>query len=804
MDRRRRSLPGESAPIAGRRAGGGWVAALAALCLFASAGLPAQEPAAPDSTGPRPIRGFSAAAAAAEAALEDRLAALLDAESTGRHFRYLTEEPHVAGSARNEELAHYLADRFRDYGLEDVRLQRYDVLLPYPEEVSVTMLEPRRFKASLKEDGYPQDKDSYADVGPTYLGMSASGDVTGDLVYAASGNPEDYDWLESQGIDLAGKIAIVRYSVPYSYRGFKALTAERRGLAALLIYSDPADDGYRKGLTFPDGPWGPASHIQRGSITYDFLVPGDPLTPGWASVEGARRIPVAEARSVPKTIMVPMSYRDARPLLEALGGPVAPPSWQGALPFTYRVGPGATRVRVQVEMDGKTRPIWVVEGRIRGAEAPDEMVVLGNHRDAWVYGGVDPSSGTASELELARVLGALLKEGHRPRRTIVLASWDAEEWHLTGSTEWGEQFAGELGAGAVAYLNVDSSTSGSEFQATAVASLDPLIVETARDVIDPNSRRSLLEAWRRDLQRGGGEAVIGGGGSGGGGDLSDPLSFVDNALGSGSDYTVFLNFLGVPVVEMTFDGPYGVYHSQYDDYYWVSHFGDPGFRYMTAMAEVWGRMALRLANAEVLPYDFRLYAERVGGFLADLAAQPGVEDHLDLAPARAAQGAWAAAAGRLEAAAAARRAGGGSTMAAGPEMAEEAGAAAGQESAGPAAGGAGQPAGQEGAGQPAGQGGAGRPAVSAKVALNQALLQVERRFLLADGIPGRPWFKHALYAPRPTYAAMTLPGVQEAIDAGDWSRAQDQLHRLTERFGAVAAALDQAAALAMPAPPSPP
>jgi N-acetylated-alpha-linked acidic dipeptidase len=692
------------------------------------------------------LRGFATASAARQAAVEARLAALLDNDSVGRHFRYLTEEPHVAGSERNKALADYIAARFRDYGLEDVRLHRYDVLLPYPEEVRVTMLAPYRFEPTLREDGYPQDKDTFDPaVGITYLGMSASGDVTGDLIYANSGNPADYDWLEEQGIDVAGKIAIVRYSVPYSYRGFKALTAERRGIKALLIYSDPEDDGYRKGLAYPDGPWGPASHIQRGAITYDFLVPGDPLTPGWASASGARRIPESEARSVPRIIAVPMSYRDARPLLESLAGPVAPLSWQGGLPFTYRVGPGATRVRVTVRMDGGTRPIWVVEGRIRGAEEPDQLVLLGNHRDAWVYGGVDPSSGTASQLELARVLGTLLREGHRPRRTVVLASWDAEEWHLTGSTEWGEQFARDLLEGAVAYLNVDASTSGPEFTVGAVASLNRLVVETVRDVVDPNTRRSVLEAWTRDVVRGRGAAVIGGGGAGGTAGAGDPVDFVDNELGSGSDYTVFLNFLGIPIVGMSFDGPYGVYHSQYDNFEWMARFGDPGFRYMTAMAEIWGRMALRLANADVHPYDFELYARRVAEFLDALAAQPGVAEYLDLEPARAAQRAWTEAAAQFE------------------------------------------------RGVTAALARADSPARLAP--LNTALLRIERAFLLEGGIPGRPWFKHALYAPRFTYAAMSLPGVQEAVDEGDWGRAAEQLAKLTARLRAVADAVVAAAEL---------
>ena len=682
--------------------------------------------------GAQPIRGFTGPAAARELALERRLAAGLDRDSTGAFFRYFTAEPHPAGSARNLALAQAMAKRLEAYGWEEVRLRRYDVLLPWPERVVVTMVEPSHFEASLKEDGYPEDPDSHAEVGPTYLGMSASGDVTAPLVYANSGNPADYEWLKSQGIDPAGKIALVRYSNPYSYRGFKALTAERYGVKALLIYSDPAEDGYRRGLVFPNGPWGPASHIQRGSITYDYIVPGDPLTPGWASVDGARRIPESEARSIPKVMAVPLSYRDAQPLLERLEGPVAPPAWQGALPITYRVGAGPSIVHVVVQMDGKVRPIWVVEARIKGARHPEETVVLGNHRDAWVYGAVDPSSGTATEMELARALGGLLKEGHRPSRTIVLASWDAEEWHLTGSTEWGEQLADSLTRGAVAYLNVDGSTSGPDFGASAVASLNPLIVEAARDVADPEGRGSLLTAWARAQQ--------------GVAPLTDSLRLVENKLGSGSDYTVFLNFLGVPIADLAFSGPYGVYHSQYDDFYWMTHFGDPGFKTMTTMADVWGRLALRLANAEVLPYDFVGYADRVGEFLDELGKVPGVKKGLDLTAARAAQRSWRAAAQRLESAE--RRV---LALPAGPDRDRQLGR------------------------------------------LNDLLRSVERQWLLRDGIPGRPWFKHALYAPKFTYAALELPGVREAVDEGSWARAREQVGHLTERIRAVTGVVAAAA-----------
>src|SRR5689334_14530771 len=568
------------------------------------------------------------------------------------------------------------------------------------------------------------------DPGTTYLGMSASGDVTGELVYASSGNPSDYDWLESQGISLKGKIAIVRYSVPYSYRGFKALTAQKRGLVALLIYSDPAQDGFAKGDTFPVGPWGPSSHIQRGAITYDFMVAGDPLTPGYASLPGAPRIKAEDALSMPKIIMVPMSYRDATPLLRALGGPEAPKEWQGALGFTYHVGGGASAtVHVKVDMDSATRSIYVVEGRIRGTEEPDKYVLLGNHRDAWVFGGVDPSSGTATQLELARVLGTMAKEGKPPKRSIVFADWDAEEWHLTGSTEWGENFANDVKANAIAYLNVDASTSGSNFEATAVASLNDVVTESVRDVKDPTRTGSVLDAWgRRDTA------------------AHRTLDYPANALGSGSDYTVFLNFLGVPVVEMEFDGPYGVYHSVYDDYYWMTQIGDPGFKYMTAMSEVWGRMVMRLANADVYPYDFPLYADRVRGFIDSLVAQPSVASQLDVSAARAATAHWASAAAALDSALA--------ISLAAPSS----------------------------------------PARSARLrAANEAMRGVEQHFLNDSGIPGRPWFKHVLYAPKYTYAAMALPGVQEAVDQGDWARAREQIAVLAAKLEAVAASTRAAA-----------
>jgi len=494
------------------------------------------------------------------------------------------------------------------------------------------------------------------------------------------------------------------------------------GAAAILIYSDPAEDGYKKGKVFPDGPWGPESHLQRGAITYDFMVPGDPLTPGWASLPGARRIPLGQAVSVPKIIAVPLSWRDAKPLLENMDGPVAPKSWQGGLPIKYRLGGGRVRVHVKADMDTAVRPYYVTEARIRGGEFPDEWVVLGNHRDAWVFGGVDPSSGTASMMELTRALGLLKQQGVRPRRTLVVCSWDGEEVGLTGSTEWGEHFQEELKQRAVAYLNVDSSASGPNFQGDAVASLAPLLVEVSRDLAAP-SGKTLYEEWRAYRQSESKQKRA----------LRDD-ELADTRIGSGSDHTVFLNFLGVPTVGLHFDGPYGVYHSMYDNFYWMNHFGDPGYRYHTLMTQLWGVLALRLANADIAPFDFSSYAHHLRQFVEELDSKTKLSRNIDLAPLR-------------------------------QRITEfrEAGAQANQAMTRALAQG---------------------PLDAGKAAkVNAQLRQIERNWLHADGIPGRPWFKHTLYAARYTYAHLELPGLTEAAEARNWTVAKQQAAILEQAVG---------------------
>jgi N-acetylated-alpha-linked acidic dipeptidase len=610
------------------------------------------------------------------------------------------------------------------------------------------MIAPVHYQATLRETPLPGDEDSKnSAISGAWLGMSISGEVTAPVIYAHSGNPEDYDLLRKNGISVKGKIVLVRYSNPYSYRGFKALTAQREGAAAMLVYSDPQEDGYKKGKVDPDGPWGPEYHIQRGAITYDFMVPGDPQTPGWASVPGAKRIPIEEAVSAPKINALPLSWHDAKPLLENMDGPMAPPEWQGGLPIKYHLGGERVKAHLKIEMDNGIQPYYVVEGRIRGSELPDEWVVLGNHRDAWVFGGVDPSSGTASMMELTRALGKLAKEGMRPRRTLVICSWDGEEVGLTGSTEWGEQFADELRAKAVAYINVDEATSGPNFHGQAVASLAPMLVETTRALQDP-SGKSLYDAWKETIAR---EKAAGNQSTqfSSSGIIDDSLA--DTRIGSGSDHTVFLNFIGMPVLGLGFDGDYGVYHSAYDDFYWMNHFGDPGYKYHALMSQLWGVTALRLANADLLPFDFASYASNVRQFVNELArnnklvilsgGEAGAKDPtkdcatcgasgtaptpLDLSEIQKSIDTFEAAGKQLNDSLTRKLSSGKID----PKLADT---------------------------------------------LNHGMMQVERNWLNPDGIPGRPWFKHILYGARFTYAHLELPGLTEAIEAKDWPTAKQQ------------------------------
>lgn len=700
------------------------VASVGFLAIFSLCStLVAQHQEVSSASFATPILGFTAAHAAAEHRLETEFQSIPSSERAREWHRTFTAEPHPAASERNNQLADFIADEWRKQGWEDVTLRRYEVLHSRPRSVLLEMTAPMHYMASLREDPMDADPDTKNPVVSTaYFGYSASGEVTAEVVYAHSGNPEDYDLLRKRGISVKGKIVLVRYSNPYSYRGFKALTAEREGAAALLIYSDPAEDGYARGKVFPDGPWGPESHIQRGAITYDYIVPGDPTTPGWASVPGAKHISPEEARSLPKIPALPLSWRDVKPLLTNMNGAEAPKDWQGALPIKYRLT-GAVTAHVKVDMDTSLQPYTVVEARIRGSELPDEWVLMGNHRDAWVFGGVDPSSGTASLMELTRAFGEMKQRGIRPRRTLVVCSWDGEEYALTGSTEWGEQFADDLKKKLVAYLNVDESVAGAattagpeglSFSPAAVASLAPMLVEASKDVRAP-SGKSLYEAWRATSMRDDKASA-------------PPLdsALVETRIGSGSDHTVFLNHLGRPVMNLGFSGDYGVYHSMYDDHYWMENIGDPSFEYHVALTRIWGLIALRLANADVLPYDFGFNGLALDHFLTELELRNKVDARkLKLKKLHA----------RLT------------------DF---------------------QKAGDELGGAVRGRLASGVNSAEKEERLNQQLLQVESNWLDPGGIPGRPWFQHLIYASRYTYAHLEFPGLTEAVEKGDWKLASEQ------------------------------
>jgi len=630
----------------------------------------------------------------------------IDPRRIDQNLKYFSAVPHVASSTRNNELAQYILKEWKSYGLEDVHLAQYDVLLSFPKNITIEMISPGKYELKLREVSYEEDSDTLrSDVGIPCNAYSRSGEVSAPLIYAHSGNPEDYEFLEKKGIDLNGKVALVRYSSPYSYRGFKAYTAEKRGLAALLIYSDPMEDGFSRGPVFPHGPWGPISHIQRGGIPYDFIYPGDPLTPGWASTPNCRRISLEEARTLPKIISVPISAQDALPLLEAMGGVEAPEEWKGALPVTYRLGGSQARIQMKVEMEAPIKKITNVIGYLKGSEGKEEFILVGNHRDAWVFGGHDPSSGTACLMELARALAKAKKEGFQPKRTICFANWDAEEFTLTGSTEWGEENRDELRRNLVAYLNVDSAASGKKFSVQAVPCLSPLIIQALREVKDPLSQKPVYERWREGTGEKGTIVIAGRSGQ-------------INPIGSGTDHTVFLNHIGAPALDMTFSGDYGVYHSMYDDYYWMSHFGDPGMHYTAALARIWAHMVVELANRTLLPLDYKGYAH-------------SLQDYLD---------GWAE---RFDPAKKKSR----TLYNLIDEMAKKASlltpylfGTAGREDS------------QD----------------SSRIhEINRLLMEIERAFILPRGIPDRPWFKHLIFGARYTYAVLLLPALTEAAEAGD-------------------------------------
>jgi N-acetylated-alpha-linked acidic dipeptidase len=669
------------------------------------------------------IDGFSQDRLAAQRRWEDAFRAVPASKSAREHLRILTREPHIAGTKEDYDTAIYVRDQLRGYGIP-AELRQYDVWLNYPKSPAVLeLITAKRQRLNINEAVVSKDpSSSHPKITPLFNGYSASGDVTAPVVYANYGLPNDYDDLKKAGVDVKGKIVIVRYG--NSFRGVKAKVAQDHGAIGCIIYSDPADDGYMQGDVYPKGPWRPVASGQRGSVQFLFDYPGDPLTPGRPSIDGVPRLKPEEATDLTRIPVQPIAYDVAKTIIAPLKGPVRPRGFQGGLPFAYHVGgTDEVKVRLKVDMDYKIRPIWNVVAKIEGSAEPNRWIVLGNHRDAWVFGAVDPNSGTSAMLEVGRGLGELLKQGWKPRRTIVFCSWDAEEYGLIGSTEWAEELAGELREKAVAYLNLDAAVSGANFGASSVPSLWKLMRSVTRDVKDPKSGKTVYQQWQdqarenrpEDQRATAGEARIG-------------------PLGSGSDYTPFLQHLGIASTDMGFGGDYGVYHSAYDSFYWMDQFGDPGFVYHVAAAQIWGTLAMRLADADGLSFDYTDYATEIREFFRDAVQIAGRRNLGNAFDEKAMTGAvddFAKEAERMEKAR--------------------------------------QDAIRDGD--------RGRLAK-----INDALMLAERQFIDPRGLRGRAWYRHQIYAPGfyTGYAAQPLTDFRQALDDRNGAQAKEGLERIVE------------------------
>ena len=705
---------------------------------------------------PKPILGFKDAAK--QHALEAEFDAKLNRENLRNWMKRMTARPHHVGSPHGKDNAEFMAGLFRSWGYETA-IERFDVLFPTPKVRVVELIAPERYVAKLAEPPLAEDATSsqVAEILPTYNAYSIDGDVTGELVYVNYGIPKDYEELERRGIDVRGKIVIARYGG--SWRGIKPKVAAERGAIGCLIYSDPRDDGYFQGDVYPKGAYRSEHSAQRGSVADMPLFPGDPLTPGVGATEGAKRLDRASAPTLTKIPVLPISYADALPLLRALGGPIAPPDWRGVLPITYHLGPGPAKVHMKLAFDWKLVPAYNVVARMRGTDLPDQWIVRGNHHDGWVHGARDPVSGMVALMEEARAIGELAKSGWRPRRTLVFAGWDAEEPGLLGSTEWVEHHIAALKKHAVVYINSDSNGRGF-LGADGSHTLERFVTEVARDVEDPQHGVSVLERLQAsELTR-----------------MTSPSEQKEyrdrklmrlDALGSGSDYTPFLQHAGIASLNIGYggEGEYGVYHSAYDSFDHYTRFGDPKFDYGVTLAKTTGRMMLRLANADSLPFEATTFTDTLGKYVSEvtkladtmraeteeknrqirertmeIAADPTKPfvapkpeepvPHLEFAPLENALD-------RLKKAA--------------------------------------------------------RDFDKASSRGDAAMMRLEHALTRDEGLPGRSWYKHHVYAPGfyTGYGVKTLPGVREAIEQRKWKEANEQIVILARVLDGYASLLER-------------
>ena len=687
------------------------------------------------------IIGFSKKASEAELKLEAEFEKQLSTDNLDQWMKRMAAEPHWVGTEYGEANAKWMEKQFKSWGY-DTRIDTYHVLFPYPKVRLLELTAPTKYTASLK--AIPVEGDPYTAQGdkllPSYNAFSTDGDVEAELVFVNYGIPSDYEELEKLGIDVKGKIVIAKYYG--SWRGIKPKLAAEKGAIGCIIYSDPKDDGYFQGDVYPKGAFKNKTGVQRGSVMDMPLYPGDVLTPGYAATKDAKRLDRKDAITITKIPVLPISYEDAQPLLEALEGPVAPASWRGALPITYHIGPGPAKVHLKLEFDWQLKPAHNVIATLKGSEFPDQWVMRGNHHDAWVHGASDPVSGMVALMEEARVIGNLAKKGQKPKRTLVYCAWDAEEPGLIGSTEWVEDHRAELQQKVVAYINTDGNSRG-YLGAGGSHSLQAMVTQVANTVVDPQKGVSVAERRMAANNIRGGDS-----------------SFKLSALGSGSDYTPFIQHSGIASLNLGFggEGSGGEYHTIYDTYTHYTRFKDPGFQYGVALANTAGLITLRLANAEVLPFELTQWHSTVDGYLGEVmktleSMRSEVEKHNKLvkkdvyqltmdpkkpvAPAKMEAEIPYLDFSPLQNAIA--------------DLKKSIDTYAKADLMGLSA--------------------------AKKAQLNKALMGLEQVLLQDKGLPRRDWFKHQIYAPGfyTGYGVKTLPGVREAIEQKEWKEAQEQI-----------------------------
>ncbi len=725
------------------------------------------------ANAPAPILGFPTDGAAKEHALEAQFDAKLNRDHLREWMKRLSARPHHIGSPYDKDNAEFLASLFKSWGY-DTRIEEFDVLFPTPKTRVVEMVAPETYKLKLAEPPLAEDATSgqTGEQLPTYNAYSIDGDVTGELVYVNYGVPADYEELAKHGIDVKGKIAIARYGG--SWRGIKPKVAAEHGAVGCIIYSDPHDDGYFQGDVYPKGGYRNENGAQRGSVMDMPTRSGDPLTPGYGATKDAKRIDRKDADVLTKIPVLPISYGDALPLLRAMGGPMAPAEWRGALPIPYHLGAGPARVHMKLEFNWNMVTIRDVIAVLRGSEHPDEWIMHGNHHDGWVNGADDPISGLVAELEEARAVGELARAGWKPKRTMMYAAWDGEEEGLLGSTEWAETHADELRKNMVVYINSDTNGRGF-LEAGGSHSLERLVTQVARDVTDPERNVSVLERLRA-------RETVNAKTPEERKEVRDRQFLRLGALGSGSDYTPFLQHTGIAALNVGYggEGGGGSYHSIYDSFDHFTRFIDPNFDYGVTQARTTGRLMLRLAGADVLPFEFATFAETLSRYTTELTKLADtiraeteernreIRDHsMELAadptktfivPPAQEPVPYLNFAPLLNALAKLQRSAHDYDRAVASMASDVPNAAA------------------------------------RTAAVNRILMHAEQVLLTSQGLPRRPWFRHDIYAPGfyTGYGVKTIPGVREAIEQRNWNEAAQQMDIVANVINAYAAEVDRA------------